>query len=64
MPNIKGRLKYKGYISPAPRVGASISEKRLLAKVYGTCRTKNSGEIKANKTKCSKIAWSVVNREY
>ena len=61
MPNIPGRLKYKGYISPAPG-DLSKSNKKLLARVYGGCRVKNPGEIPANKSKCARIAWSVVNK--
>jgi len=58
---IKGQILYKGYLSPSP---GKISKKKrtLLAKVYSACRHKNPGEIKSRKTKCSKIAWSVVNK--
>lgn len=62
MPKIKGRKTYKGYISPAPGK-LNENNKKLLARVYGSCRVQNPGEIKTNKTKCAKIAWSVVNKK-
>lgn len=62
MPIIKGRLTYKGYTSPAP--GKLDKEnKQYLAKIYGSCRTKNPGEIPSRKTKCAKIAWNTVNKK-
>lgn len=61
MPNIPGRLKYKGYISPAPG-DLNKSDKELLARVYGGCRTNNPGEVPEYKAKCAKIAWNMVNK--
>ena len=45
-----------GYLSPE---GGDISDHDLdiLAKTYASCRKKDS-----DKTKCSKIAWSAVNK--
>lgn len=58
---IKGQILYKGYLSPSPGK-LSKNNAAVLAHVYSACRIKNPGEIKSRKTKCSKIAWSVVNR--
>jgi hypothetical protein len=61
MPNPHRYKTKHGYISPAP---GNLPErgKSLLAKVYGECRVRNPGEVKENKAKCARIAWSVVKR--
>lgn len=55
----KGQRYYNGYISPAP---GTLSKKYrdILGKAYASCRKKNPGELKKNKTKCARIAWDVV----
>ena len=58
----KGSLTVNGYYSPAP---GKLPEKlrRLLAKVYASCRKNNPGEDKEKKKKCAKSAWGVVNKQ-
>lgn len=61
MPNPKHYPTYHGYISPAPG-NLNQHDRKLLAKVYGTCRERNPGENPQAKSKCARIAWSVVNK--
>jgi hypothetical protein len=67
MPNIPGRLTYKGFISPAP--GELNKEKaKQLARVYGACRATSVArdqdlkEDKNNKRLCAAIAWKSLNK--
>jgi hypothetical protein len=61
MPDIPGRKKYKGYISPAP---GSHSQRyaKVLSVVYGNCRVNNPGEIPSNKEYCAKVAHSTAQK--
>jgi len=65
MPDIKGRFKYKGFVSPQPHKTMNVSQKRYLAKVYGELRSKQfKGENPIKKEKAAKIAWSIYNKKY
>ena len=59
----KGSIVYKGYISPSCGKRLTTTGCKELAKRYSGCRHKNTGEIAERKTKCSKIAWSIVNKK-
>jgi hypothetical protein len=62
MPHKKGRYSYKGYQQP-PAGGHSEAEQHILRVVYGKCRAERyPGESQENKSRCAKIAWSVVKK--
>lgn len=61
MPDIPGRRKHLGYISPAPGTHSNKYAK-VLNVVYGDCRVKHPGEITANKEYCAKVAHTVARR--
>jgi hypothetical protein len=61
MPDVPGRRKHNGYISPAPG-NHSVKYSKTLNVVYGNCRVRHPGEIPANKEYCAKVAHSVARR--
>ena len=65
MPDIPGRMKSQGYISPAPPQGAPREVKTFMAKTYGGLRKeKYPGEIPANKQRAAKITWYQTKRKF
>ena len=65
MPNIPGRKKYHGFISPAPPQGAPSEMKDFMAKTYGNLRSlKYPGESKENKTRAAKLTWYQTKRKF
>ena len=65
MPDIPGRMKYQGYISPAPPKGAPKEVKVFMARTYaGLRRDRYPGEIKENKQRAARITWYQTKRKF
>lgn len=65
MPDISGRMKSQGYISPAPPKGAPREVRVFMAKTYGGLRKeKYPGEIPTNKQRAAKITWYQTKRKF
>jgi len=65
MPDIPGRMKSEGYISPAPPHGAPKEVKEFMAKTYGGLRkNKYPGENKENKMRAARITWYQTKRKF
>jgi len=48
--------------TPPPSGILPLYGKKILKKVYATCRADKPGEIPARKSKCARIAWSTVRK--
>jgi hypothetical protein len=65
LPDIPGRLKRKGYISPAPPKDAPKEIKEYMADTYaGLRKSKFPGEKKENKARAAKLTWYLTKRKY
>lgn len=65
MPDIPGRLKRKGYISPAPPKGAPKEIKEFMANTYaGLRKDKFPGEKRENKARAAKLTWYLTKKKY
>lgn len=65
MPNIPGRLKRKGYISPAPPKDAPKEIKEYMANTYaGLRKSKFPGEKKESKQRAARLTWYLTKRKY
>ena len=65
MPDIPGRLKRKGFISPAPPKNAPKEIKVFMADTYaGLRKSKYPGENKQNKTRAARITWYLTKRKF
>lgn len=65
MPDIPGRLKRKGFISPAPPKDAPKEIKVFMADTYaGLRKSKFPGEKKENKMRAAKLTWYLTKREF
>jgi hypothetical protein len=65
VPDIPGRMKSEGYISPAPPEGAPKEIKIFMAKTYGGLRKhKFPGENKENKMRSARITWYQTKRKF
>ena len=68
MPDIPGRKKDKGFISPAPGKDMPEHAKTILSHAYSSCRAQwtkehpNDRENQGNKESCARIAWSAVHK--
>jgi hypothetical protein len=65
LPDIPGRLKRKGYISPAPPKDAPKEIKVYMANTYaGLRKAKFPGENKENKERAAKLTWYLTKKKY
>ena len=65
MPDIPGRMKSEGYISPAPPYDAPKEVKEFMAKTYGGLRKNRfPGESKENKERAARITWYQTKRKF
>jgi hypothetical protein len=65
MPDIPGRMKSEGFISPAPPRNAPKEVRVYMAKTYGHLRkTRFPGEIPENKTSASKLTHYLTRRKF